>query len=191
MTSRYRIHRVCEWIFFIYLDGRLLVVLRTGGQYLIKAALTAPYSPYPHCGSLALIGHGKDQQHLRDLPCHGKRVVIQIQHQRYWCKQCDKTCFEPLPGIEDRHQMTECRLVRYIERKAISTNRTFASIADDIGIDPGTVRRICLDHIARLDQTRHFETPTILGIDELHLLHEPRGIMTNVEARTIIELLPE
>jgi len=79
----------------------------------------------------------------------------------------------------------------HIERKALSTKRTFASIAEEIGIDPGTVRRICLDYIAQRDQTTQFETPAILGIDELHVLHQARGIMTNVEARTIVELLPD
>jgi transposase len=157
-------------------------------RYLILASPTQPRRSCPHCEQGLLIGHGKEQRCFHDLPCHGKRMTIQIHHQRYLCKHCQKTSFAPLSGIDDRHQMTE-RLVRYIERKAISTRYTFACIAEETGIDPGTVRRICLDYIAKQEQIRSFEAPSVLGIDEIYLFQEPRGIMTNVEARTIIELL--
>jgi len=45
------------------------------------------------------------------------------------------------------------------------------------------------DYVAAIDQTVCFEMPTILGIDELHVLGAPRGVITNLEANTIIELL--
>ena len=83
------------------------------------------------------------------------------------------------------------RLVRYIERKAISTNRTFVSISEEIGVDPRTIRNIFDDAVRVLDQTVTFETPAILGIDELHVLGAPRAIFTNLEANTIIELLED
>jgi transposase len=159
-------------------------------RYIVLARPHDTLTTCPSCGSFSLIGHGTDAQMVRDLPAQGKQVCLHTKRRRFLCQACRKTCFEPLPGIEAGHQMTG-RLVRFIERRALSTKRTFASIAEDIGIDPGTVRRLCLDHIARLDHSVQFETPEVLGIDELHLLHQARGIITNIPARTIIELLSD
>jgi transposase len=36
-----------------------------------------------------------------------------------------------------------------------------------------------------------FETPRWLGIDEVHILKRPRCVITNVEQRTIIDMLPD
>src|SRR5947207_15296998 len=86
--------------------------------------------------------------------------------------------------------MTE-RLVAHIERKTISTNRTFASIAEEVGVDPRTIRNVFDDAVARRKAQSPFETPTILGIDELHILGTARGVMTNLEAHTLVELLED
>jgi len=83
------------------------------------------------------------------------------------------------------------RLVEYIERKTLSTNRTFASIAEEIAVDPRTIRNIFDDAADRLNATISFETPTLLGIDELHVLGAPRGILTNLEAHTIVDFLED
>jgi transposase len=159
-------------------------------HYIVLARPRYTLTACPTCGSSSIIGHGTDAQMVRDLPAQGKQVCLQIKRRRFLCKVCRKTCFEPLPDVEEGHQMTG-RLVRFIERRALSTKRTFASIAEDIGIDPGTVRRLCLDQIARLDHSVQFDTPEVLGIDELHVLHQARGIITNITARTIIELLAD
>ncbi len=83
------------------------------------------------------------------------------------------------------------RLVAYIERKTISTNRTFASVAEEVGVDPRTIRNVFDDAVARRKLTSPFETPAILGIDELHILGAARGVMTNLEAHTLVELLED
>lgn len=159
-------------------------------RYVVLARPRYTLTACPTCGSSSIIGHGTDAQVVRDLPAQGKQVCLHIKRRRFLCKACRTSCFEPLPGVDAGHQMTS-RLVRFIERRALSTKRTFASIAEDIGVDPGTVRRLCLDHIARLDHSVQFETPEVMGIDELHVLHQARGIITNIAARTIIELLPD
>jgi integrase/recombinase XerD len=81
------------------------------------------------------------------------------------------------------------RLVEYIQRRSISTRRTFISIAEEVGLDSRSVRNIFTEYLDQLDATRCIETPGILGIDELHVLGAPRAIFTNLEANTIIELL--
>lgn len=159
-------------------------------QYGLAALPCSSLKICPHCGGQALLKHGTDHQEIRDLPCHGKWVTITVEHQRFRCKICRKTCYQPLPGMDTKRFMTQ-RLVTYIEHKAISTNRTFASIAEEIGVTPRTIRNVFDDAVAVLNRTSFFETPAILGIDELHVLGAPRGIMTNLEAHTLVELLED
>jgi transposase len=175
----------------LYLPGwSALDLEERDDSYLIQAAPLSPFSRCPHCGREMLAKHGTDHQQIRDLPIHGKRVILCIDHQRYRCKGCKRTCYSPLEAIDSKRLMTQ-RLVRYIERKAISANRSFASIAEEIGVDPRTVRNVFDDAVKLLNQTVTFETPTVLGIDELHVLGAPRAVFTNLQANTIIELLSD
>jgi transposase len=175
----------------LYLPGWTALSLEEHeDSYLIQAAPSLPFSTCPHCGSTTIVKHGTDSQQIRDLPIHGKRVILCVEHQRYRCTTCKRTCYQPLSSVDPKRLMTT-RLVRYIERKAISTNRTFASISEEIGVDPRTIRTIFDDRVSVLNQTVTFETPTILGIDELHVLSAPRAIFTNLEAHTIVEFLED
>ncbi len=157
-------------------------------RYVVLAQPLTGYTACPACGSVALVKNGRDVQHLRDLPAQGKQVVIQVQRQRYLCRDCRASCSQPLPDVDDRRNMTR-RLVEYIQRRSVSTRRTFISIAEEVGLDSRSVRNIFSEYIEQLDATRCIETPGILGIDELHVLGAPRAIVTNLEANTIIELL--
>ena len=67
--------------------------------------------------------------------------------------------------------------------------RTFASIAEETGVVEGTIRNIFRDYINELEQTIRFETPKWMGIDEIHLI-KPRGVITNIQNNTVVELLP-
>jgi len=93
---------------------------------------------------------------------------------------------QPLPDMDEKRQMT-CRLVKYIG--AHSLRRTFSSLAVEIGLDEKTVRNVFQDHVARLETTTVFSTPTWLGIDEVTLLKKPRCIMTNLQTASVIALL--
>jgi transposase len=78
-----------------------------------------------------------DAQTLHDLPCHGKRVTIGVNRQRYRCVACRKTWFEALPEVDERYFAT-ARLVRYVQRQALT--RPCVSVAAETGIDEKTVR---------------------------------------------------
>ncbi len=157
-------------------------------RYVVLVQPLTGYTACPACGSTALVRNGRDTQHLHDLPAQGKQVVIQVQRQRYLCRDCRTSCSQPLPDVDERRNMTR-RLVEYIQRKSISTRRTFVSIAEEVGLDPRSIRNVFNEYIDQLDAARCLETPGILGIDELHVLGAPRAIFTNLEANTIIELL--
>ena len=168
----------------------ILDVIEEDDRYIVTARPASDCLVCPSCGQAALVKHGTDAQVIRDLPAQGKQVVIHVVHQRYRCKRCRKTCFQRLPNTDEKRWMTE-RLVRHVERKAITAKRTFANLAEEIGVTPRTIRYIFDDYAAMLDRTVQRDTPAILGIDELHLLGVPRGIITDLEANTVVDLLAD
>ena len=155
-------------------------------DYHIDAAVKETPKTCPHCQSSNLVGFGHREQVVRDLPTHGRRVGLYIDTRRYQCRVCSKTFYETLPDIDARRPMTS-RLVAWIGKQAIK--RTFASIAEEVGIDEKSVRSVFRDYVNELEKTIRFETPKWMGIDEIHLIR-PRGVIANIQNNTIVELLP-
>jgi len=155
-------------------------------DYHIDATTKAVANTCRHCGYSQLEGFGRREQMVKDLPMHGKRVGIYIDTRRYRCKSCRKTFYEQLPEINEKRSMTN-RLVDWIGKQSVK--RTFASIADEVGVVEGTVRLIFKDYVADLSDRIRFETPKWMGIDEIHLIR-PRGVIANIQNNTIVELLP-
>lgn len=123
-----------------------------------------------------------------DLPMHGKRVGIQAQRRRFRCRSCSITFVEPTPGVDSQHRATS-RLVEWIAQQSLE--RTFTNVADEIGLNESTVRRIFGVHAAELskDWENRVITPRVLGIDELTLAGGLRCILTNVDQSSVIDLL--
>ena len=126
-------------------------------------------------------------QRFMDTPMHGKRTLVEIERQRYRCKACGKTLFEPLPDMDDKRQMTS-RLLAYIEKNSL--RKTFSDLAREVGVDDKTIRHVFDDYRERLGATTHFETPRILGIDELMIIGEYRAMITNIENLSLYDMLP-
>ncbi|MBE3062293.1 MAG: ISL3 family transposase [Cutibacterium acnes] len=155
-------------------------------DYHVYAEVSNPPGVCTACGSDRLIGHGRNEQVIRDLPTHGKRLAIYVDTRRWRCQSCGKTFMEVLPAVNAKREMTD-RLVRWIGQQSVK--RTFASIAEDAGLDEKTIRNIFRDYVNELEQHIRFETPRWMGIDEIHLIR-PRGVITNIANNTIVELLP-
>ncbi|MHB8697667.1 MAG: ISL3 family transposase [Sulfuricaulis sp.] len=158
----------------------------TTHDYHVYATVNEPSRRCHACQSPDVVGHGRNEQLIRDLPTHGKRVGIYVDVPRYRCRACGKTFGQRLPQVDDKRAMT-ARLVRWVGQESL--RRTFAGIAEDTGTDEKTVRNIFRDHVRHLETTVCFETPRWLGIDEIHLLR-PRCVVCNIEQQTAINLLP-
>ena len=155
--------------------------------YRVTVESNEPTERCAHCRSNDFIRHGQHRQLFLDTPMHGNRTSITVVRKRFRCKECRKTFMEALPDIDDRRKSTT-RLVKHIER--LSLERTFASIADDVGVDEKTIRNIFRDYVNELESTIEVETPRWLGIDEVHLNKTMRCVITNIEKRTLVEMLP-
>lgn len=155
-------------------------------DYHIDVVAKQEPSACPHCQHDKLERFGRREQMAKDLPMHGKRVGVYIDTRRYRCKACNRTFYEALPDINEKRLMTN-RLVDWIGKQAVK--RTFAGIAEEVGVTEGTIRLIFKDYVAELEKTIRFETPKWMGIDEIHLIR-PRGVIANIQNNTIVELLP-
>ncbi len=164
---------------------RILSVEESAHRYQITAEPTAVVLCCPHCGSSHLHRHEVKAQLFMDIPIRGKPTGIVVQRLRYLCCACKRTFFEQLPDMNEIHAMTK-RLVLYLAQESL--RRPFTSIAHDVGIDERTVRRVFQEY------TKHTTLPpkaisTTIGIDEVHLLHQPRCVISDIGNRCIIDLL--
>lgn len=164
----------------------ILDIKETDFDYQILVESVSPPSMCVHCGFADLQRFGTKKQFFYDTPMHGKRVGITVNRQRYRCKNCGSTFFENLWDMDDK-RMATVRLVEYIQKQSL--NRTFTSIAVEVGMDEKTIRNIFRDYVSFLAETVKFETPRFLGIDEIHILKKPRCVVANIEENTIIDLL--
>lgn len=155
-------------------------------RFLVESTAPPP-SHCPKCGIIPnLYKHGKKEQLFFDLPMHAKRVGLIIKRQRYKCRECNETFFENLPDMDVSRSVTN-RLINWIQEASL--DKTFTSVAEEIGIDEKTVRNIFNDYVAELEAQTNFRTPKWLGIDEVHLLKNYRCVITDVENKSVIDVL--
>lgn len=156
---------------------------------LVKVeCLQAPPFVCPKCGDLnaTFYKHGNNTIQVMDIPLSGKRVGIKIKRKRYKCRSCEGTFNEVVEGTHEKRKMTD-RLVTYIEKQAVKS--TFMEVSRNIGVDEGTIRNIFSEYVERAEGEIVFETPRILGIDEIHFNRKYRLILTNIHEKTIYDMV--
>jgi len=141
-----------------------------------------------YCNSNQIRKKGKLNNFCFDIPSRGKRVGLHIKVQRYLCKECQKSFNGILKKIHSKHNMTT-RLVQYIKEKSLQ--RPFTHLAEDIGCSEGTIRKIFKSYVETLEVQNKFETPKVMGIDEIHLAKRARTVITNISEKTIIEIFKD
>lgn len=166
-------------------DYRIVKVEKNDHDYHITAETSNAPSACVGCSSERLIGHGRNEQVIRDIPTHGKRVAIYVATRRWRCQACGKTFMEALPAVNAKREMTD-RLTQWIAQQ--SMKRTFASVAEDTGLDEKTIRNILRDYINELQAQFRFETPKWMGIDDIFLI-KPRCVISNIQNNTLVDIL--
>lgn len=160
----------------------------TDTEYHVRATPKAISRLCPHCGrSNDTVAHAKRTLVIRDIPSHGKAVVIHLDVPRLKCRQCIQTFTASVPEVDTGREMTE-RLAKWIGRQSIEY--TYAEIAKQVKVDEKTVRNIFDEYVAVLAKEYRRETPVWLGIDEIKLKRF-RSIFTNLHGRSLIDMLPD
>jgi transposase len=173
-------------------DWEIIGVTEQGNEFRVAAAYKLQPTACTRCGAVFGLENGPRkfgsfQQVIRDKPIQASPCAIDIKRQRYQCRECNQTFAQPLPDVDEKRMMTK-RLHIWMQQESIK--RTFADVARMTGVTEATVRNVFKEWVDHLDATVRFETPRVLGLDEMHLLHDMRCILTNVEQRTVVGLLP-
>jgi transposase len=66
---------------------------------------------------------------------------------------------------------------------------TFHALAEQTGLAVNTIKSIAHDLIEDLERTVHYETPVIMGIDEVNLAGEYRCVITNLATNNVFQML--
>lgn len=143
-------------------------------------------SACPQCQGNRLYGHGSQDQAYRDVPSLGRPTLLCVHRRRFRCQDCGKTLFDPMPDLDERRLVTR-RLIEYV--RANIFRETFSSIGRRVDLDEKTVRQIFAEYVDELASKARFQTPRLMGIDELKIIGAYRAIITNVEHRTVYDLL--
>lgn len=75
-------------------------------EYHVKAEPAAIARLCPHCGELHRIQrHGNRPIYVRDLPTHGKTMLIHLDVPRLKCLACSKTFTAVVPEVDEGFQI--------------------------------------------------------------------------------------
>ena len=169
------------------LPGVTPVDLRTSHKEITIVA-DVPDGDVPNCPDCQklLYRHGKRITTFADTPIQMQPVRLEVSRPRYRCADCAKLVTPELPFLDDRRRAT-ARLVNAVRERCLG--QTFHSLAEQTGLAVNTIKNIAGDLIQELEATVHYETPVILGIDEVMLGGDYRCVMTNLATNNVFQIL--
>lgn len=159
-------------------DGCIMITVQPSGEHLQTC---------PECGG-RLYKHGQRVNHFADTPLQMKPVKIEVIRTRYRCSECKGMITHQLSFLDEKRRATH-RLIQQVRKRCL--DRTFTQLAEDTGVVVNTIKNITLDFVEELERDIKFETPTIMGIDELKLMGTYRCVITNLAMNSLYDMLPE
>jgi transposase len=111
----------------------------TGQEQVVHATVTAEAKACPECKHAKLYAFGTRNTRYVDLPMHGRQALINLTRQRYRCRKCGHAFMPDAPGFDAQFRMTS-RAVEWVEQQ--SSKQTFAYVAQQVGIEERSVRRV-------------------------------------------------
>ena len=141
----------------------------------------------PKCGK-RLYKHGQRINHFADTPLHMQPVKIEVVRTRYRCSECKSMITPQLSFLDEKRRATH-RLIQQVRKYCL--DQTFTQLAEDTGVVTNTIKNITLDFISELERDVKFETPTIMGINELKLMGTSCCVITNLAMNSIYDILPK
>lgn len=163
------------------------VDLRSQNNTIIVVAnvVEGDVPPCPSCGN-PLYRHGRRTNTFADMPMQGQPVRLELSRLRYRCNACGVLVIPELAFLDERRRATR-RLVDVIREHCLGM--TFHALAKQTGLAVNTIKNIAHDLIGDLEQTVHYETPVIMGIDEVTLAGGVRCVITNLAMNTLVQIL--
>ncbi|MDN7429030.1 ISL3 family transposase [Burkholderia sp. AU45388] len=170
------------------MEGWSLTDKRTEG---LVETFSAEYVHEPiacsKCGGIKLYRHGTKKTTYADAPLRGFAAKLEATVRRYRCRDCGETFLQPLGGVLDERRMT-VRCAEFIAKQALK--HTFVHVAREVGIDEKTVRAVAAERMAELQSSRTIRLPRVLGVDETMIHKVQRLVLTDIEARRLLDMYP-
>lgn len=169
------------------LPGIAPVDLRAGNKSIIVVANVVE-SDLPQCPECAkpMYRHGRRTNEFADTPMQMQPVRLEISRPRYRCTSCGTMITPELTFLDEKRRATK-RLVDAIRERCLGM--TFHSLAEQTGLAVNTIKSIAQDLIEDLERTVRYETPVIMGIDEVNLAGGMRCVITNLATNNAFEML--
>lgn len=159
-------------------DGSIIISIEPSDGTVVKHCY--------NCGA-KVYKHGKRVNHFADTPMQMQPVSLEVTRTRYRCAECKSMFMPEFTFLDDKRRAT-IRLIDAIKKRCL--NSTFTYLSGETGLAINTIKNITSDYIAELENTVNFETPTIMGIDELKLGGEYRCVITNLGMKSLYDMLP-
>ena len=159
-------------------DGSIIISIEPSDDAVVKHC--------HNCGA-KVYKHGKRVNHFADTPMQMQPVSLEVTRTRYRCAECKSMFVPEFTFLDDKRRAT-IRLIDAIKKRCL--NSTFTYLSGETGLAINTIKNITSDYIAELENTVNFETPTIMGIDELKLGGEYRCVITNLGMKSLYDMLP-
>lgn len=133
-----------------------------------------------------LYKHGTRHIEIVDTPFGGRPTSLDIEYPRRRCKDC-RTIWQPtFDYIDEAHKMTK-RALADITQHAL--RNTFADVSRDYPLSENTIKNVFVDAINEYQESLRFKTPAFLGLDELKINGEFIAVITDLEHRTMFDML--
>ena len=103
---------------------------------------------------------------VRDLPCGGLRIVVELELRRVACRHCDAVKRERLDFLADNPRYTK-RFAFYVGRRCRSS--TIKDIAEELHLEWHTVKELETQYMR--EQVRRAGTPgpKVIGLDQVSI----------------------
>ena len=173
----------------LQLDGATPTDIRYEDSSIVISIEPSDDAVAKHCHNCGakVYKHGKRVNRFADTPMQMQPVTLEVTRTRYRCADCKSMFMPEFTFLDDKRRATS-RLIDAIKKRCL--NSTFTHLSEETGLAINTIKNISSDYIEELERTVRFETPSIMGIDELKLGGEYRCVITNLGMKSLYDMLP-
>jgi transposase len=137
------------------------------------------------CGAIHRSFYDKKIRRIRDLPCGGKRIYLEVEIRRVRCRECGKVRRERLEWLAENPSYTK-RFAFFIGRRCRSM--AIRDVAKEVHLDWHTVKDLEKQYMREQLKRAGVPPPRIIGIDEISQRkgHTYRIVVSDLERRRAI-----
>lgn len=124
--------------------------------------------------------YDRKERQVRDLPCGGHRIYLQMEVRRVDCRRCGAVKRERLDDLVENALHTK-RFAHYVGRRC--RTETISDVAREMHLDWHTVKRLEKEYMQEQLDRAGKPRPQVIGIDEISIRkgHTYRIVVSDLE----------